>query len=90
MSLVTRILGSKTLTAPEKLVLGLLANESMTAKQIVDCLMSDPYDLTFNEVCVALKSLIDKELIVLDRIKAYTNFTVDLYLTFATEWVLKI
>ena len=91
MSLLTRLHTSSILTPQEKLMLGVLNKESMTSKQLVDCLMSDPYDLTFEEVFSAMDGLIKKRLIVIARPKAdQNNFKIEIYLTFAEDWVFRL
>ncbi len=91
MSLSTRIRESKSLTPQEKLTLGLLANEDMTVRQMTDYLMSDPYDLTFDEVFNALDGLKRKSLIEIAELKKGSeNFSIDVYLTFAMDWIFKL
>ena len=90
-NLFIRIEESKTLTSQEKLILGLLVNEDMTVQQIIDCLMSDTYDLTFNEILFALNRLRRKNLIRMAEFrKSDKNFSVDIYLTLVTDWFFKI
>jgi len=86
-----RIEESRDLTAQQKLALGLLVNENMTAQQIIYCLMSDPYNLTHDEAFDALQGLKKRELIRLAGfVKISRNFSADTYLTFAEDWVLKL
>ena len=91
MSLAERVKESRFLSAQEKLVMGLLKNESMTARAIVGALMSDPYDLTFHEVFDAMRGLKRKGLIVLDDFAGNIGiFEIDAYFTFAPDWVFKL
>lgn len=91
MDLAKRVKKSRLLSAHEKLVMGLLKNESMTAKTIVDTLMSEPYNLTFYEVFNAIRRLRKKGLIILHDFAGYIdNFEIDTYLTFAPDWVAKL
>lgn len=86
-----RIEGSKALRAQEKLALGLLINENMTAQQIIDCLMSNPYDLSFEEAFKALQKLKKMGLIRLAGfVENNRNFSADTYLTFVEDWVLRL
>ena len=92
MSLLLRVAESKNLSSQERLLLGLLDNEPMTADQIVTSLMGDPYDLTFKEVTSSLDGLKNKGLVVLNhfRVSGEKELTVDTYLTFAVDWVFKL
>lgn len=91
MSLMERVRKNGTLSQQEKLVLGILSDESMTAKALLECLMSEPYGLTQNEVLKALTMLKKHGLLEIQNFVVNANgFDIDTRLTFAYDWVLKL
>jgi hypothetical protein len=63
LPLADKINSSKFLSPQAKLVFGLLINKSMTPREIADCVMSEPYELTLREVLEALEMLNGLELL---------------------------
>jgi len=56
----------------EDLLVGILRQESMTTRQLVDCLMSEPYreaNITAQEIWLALLRLQEKKILKLDGFK---------------------
>ena len=63
----------------------------MTSREITDCLMSEPYELSFDEIFDALVNLQRRELITINSFaKNKANMTVDVVLTFAMDWKYKL
>lgn len=86
-----RIKDSNRLTQQEKLVFGILANQSMTSRHILDCVMSEPYNLNFQEASRALNSLNQKGLLAIGRlVPDRTTMEVDVKLTFTEYWLFKL
>ena len=91
MNLRDRIKSSEILTSQEKLIMGLMENYSMTNRQIIDVLMSEPFYLNLQEVFDAMNSLNTKRLLSIQQfVKSAKSMEVDVLLTFAQDWVLKI
>lgn len=91
MSLRTRIQKSALLSPQERLALGLLENETMTARDIISCCMSDPYNLDFDEISKALVGLEQKGLLAVHEFRPNDEtMDIDIYLTFSPDWVFKL
>ncbi len=79
------------LAQQEKLMLSILSNEKMTVRTLMECLMSEPYGLTRDEVLEALRGLNQHGLL---EIKGFTinanSFDIDTQLTFAYDWIHKL
>lgn len=91
MSLRTKIKESDTLTPQEKLVMGLLEEPGRTNRQIIDILMSEPFYLELKEVFDAMNSLNSKGLIRIRQfVIEHKRMDVDVLLTVAVDWVLKL
>lgn len=86
-----RIRDSKKLTQQEKLLFSILVNKSMTSRHIVDCVMSEPYNLNFQEAFRALNSLNQKGLLAIGcLVSDRTTMEVDVKLTFTEYWLFKL
>lgn len=90
MSLTERAAKS-TLSQQAKLILIILSDDSMTAKALMECLMSEPYHLTRDEVLAALRQLGHRGLLEVKAFVVNANgFDIDTQLTFAWDWVCKL
>ena len=91
MSLTERANKSTILSQQEKLILGILSNQDMTVEELMGCLMSEPYELTFYEVFNGMNDLRDKRLLELSRFSRNHNGSVmQAHITFAHDWVFKL
>ncbi len=91
MSLKEKIAKSTILMPPERLVLGLLSNEKMTTRQLVDCLMSDPYNLDLIDIFRGLDGLNEKGLIRIDGFRLdLRNINIETQLTYVVDWVRRL
>ena len=72
-------------------MLGILSSKKMTVRTLMECLMSEPYGLTRDEVLEALKGLNRHGLFEIGNFTINANgFDIDIQLTFAHDWVLKL
>ena len=91
MSLQERIQHTLTLRPCEKHIMGLLADEPLTSRQIVDYVMSDPYNLSFQEVSDGLCNLHKKGLLAIKGLVPNRGaIDVEIKLTFASDWIFKL
>ncbi len=87
MSLTKRVNESVILSQQQKLVLGILSNESMSSNMLMECLMSEPYGLTRDEVLKALMMLKKRGLLEIQDFTINADgFHIDTRLTFAFDW----
>jgi hypothetical protein len=91
MSLTQRIKDS-TLSQQAKLALGIISSESMTARELTECLICEPYELTSKEVFRALTELQKRGLLeIKDFVTSRSNsLHVEARLMFAHDWVVKL
>lgn len=90
MSLKSRIKDSVSLSPQEKLILGLISNHAMTMRQIIDCVMSEPYELDFKEARKALIHLNERGLLELHKHFLVDSMSIEPLLTFSGSWVTRL